>query len=499
MGDLSGFGDLPRPPLRARTFKIIDFDNFNQVMEELNPRAVFKISSSAIPGQIDINLVFRSIEDFEPESLVHRVPLLASLKNSREPEAAQQLALYLDLILHAPEFQQLEATWRALWYFVSRTESSSQMLIKFVDVTKRELAKDLLRAPEPDQSWLFKAVYEEPYGQFAAPPFGLLVGNFDFGPSPDDVELLDKLGTVANLCHAPFIAGAAPQILGLENFSEMANPRDLLKIVESEQYARWRAFRETENARYVALALPRMLLRSPYGMRPDVLGEYHHVEEVRSSENLLWGNAAFAFATCVANAFTRYGWCGAIRGVEGGGLVEGLPTWVSQEEERDLRSGIEAMITDRREKELADLGFLPLVQIKNTDLAVFFTASSCCRPKRYDNDAASANSRLMCQLSYVLTGARFMHYVKVIARDRIGSYTTRGQWERQLNRWVASYVTSDDQASPAIRAKFPLREARIDVAEDPGKPGSYRVVAFLRPYFQLEELSVSLRIVGRIP
>jgi type VI secretion system protein ImpC len=288
-------------------------------------------------------------------------------------------------------------------------------------------------------------------------------------------------------------------MLGLQNFSEMANPRHLLNIFGSEQYTRWKAFRESENARYVALALPRMLLRSPYGMRPEVPGEYQHVEEIRSSEDLLWGNAAFAFATCVANAFTRYGWCGAIRGIEGGGLVEGLPTWVSQDEERDLRSGIEAIITDRREKELADLGFLPLVQIKNTDRAVFFTASSCCRPKRYDNDAASANSRLMCQLSYVLTGARFMHYVKVIARDRVGSYHARGEWERHLNRWIGSYVMSDDQASPAIRAEDPLREARIDVAEDPGKPGSYRVVTFLRPYFQLEELSVSLRIVGRIP
>jgi type VI secretion system protein ImpC len=242
-----------------------------------------------------------------------------------------------------------------------------------------------------------------------------------------------------------------------------------------------------------------MLLRSPYGMRPEVAGEYQHVEEIRASEDLLWGNAAFAFATCVANAFTRYGWCGAIRGIEGGGLVEGLPTWVSQEEERDLRWGMEAMITDRREKELTDLGFLPLVQVKNTDRAVFFTANSCCRPKQYDNDAASANSRLMCQLSYVLTGARFMHFVKVIARDKLGSYHTRADWERHLNHWIESYVLSDDQASPALRAKYPLREAHLDVAESADKPGSYRVVAFLRPYFQLEELSVSLRLVGRIP
>lgn len=498
MGNYSGSGD--RPPFQTRTFRAIGFDNFNEIMAELSPRVSFKISSSAMPGEIDIDLTFQAIEHFEPESLMDRVPLLNSLKKSSEPLAAQTLTLHLDQILHAPAFQRLEAAWRGLWYFVSRTESSSQLIIKLLDVTERELVRDLQRALEPDQSWFFKKVYEEPYEKLTASPFGLLVGDFDFGPTPEDVELLDKLGVIAGECHAPFITGAAPQILGLKSFREMSNARDLLRAFDSEQYVRWEAFRKSENARYVALTLPRVLLRSPYGMRPEVPGEYQHVEKIRTPEDLLWGNAAFAFATCVANAFTRYGWCGAIRGIEGGGLVEGLPTWVAREEEKqELRSGTEVIITDRHEKELTDLGFLPLVQSQHTDLAVFFTASSCCKPKLYDNDAASTNSRLMCQLSYVLTGSRFMHYIKVMAREQVGSYQTRGEWERYLNKWIQSYVISDDQVSPAIRARYPLREARIDVAEDPCKPGVYRVIAFLRPYFQLEELSVSLRIVGRIP
>lgn len=499
LGNFSGFADSPHPPLRSQHFKTVDFDNFNQLMQELNPRALFKITDPAIPEAIVFDQTFHSVEDFEPENLLDRVPLLASLKHSQEPEAAQRLAVYTDLILHAPEFQQLESAWRSLWYLVSRTESSSQMLIKILDVTKRQLAKDLLRAATPDQSWLFKLVYEEPYGQPDIPPFGLLVADFEFGHAPDEVELLSSLAAVANTCHAPFIAGASPQMLGLKCFSDMADSRNLVQTFASEQYKVWNAFRETESSRYVALALPRMLLRSPYGMRPSVPGEYQHLEQIHSSENLLWGNAAFSFAACVANAFTRYGWCGAIRGVEGGGLVEGLPTWVSANGDQESRSGIEATISDRREKELSDLGFLPLVQARNTDRAVFFTSNSCCRPKRYDSDAATANSRLMCQLSYVLTGARFMHYLKVIARDRVGSYHTRGEWERYLNRWIGSYVMSDDHASPAVQAKYPLREALIEMSEDPAMPGSYRVVAFLRPHFQLEDLSVSLRIAGRIP
>jgi type VI secretion system protein ImpC len=246
--------------------------------------------------------------------------------------------------------------------------------------------------------------------------------------------------------------------------------------------------------------LPRMLLRSPYGVRPGEPGEYQHVEDIRSPGNLLWGNAAFAFAGCIANAFSRYGWCGAIKGVEGGGLIEGLPTWVVESDpDGESRSGVEVMVSESREKELSDLGFLPLSQIKQQDYAVFFSAYSCCLPRRYDTDAANTASRLMCQFGYVLTASRFMHYFKAIARDRIGSFHTRGNLETLLNRWVTAYVNADDQSSQVISAKRPLREARVDVSEDPGKPGAYRVVAFLRPYFQLDDLSVSLRVVGRIP
>jgi type VI secretion system protein ImpC len=497
MGDYSRA--VERPAFKDRTLQKIDFDNFDAVMAALKPRATFKVASAA-GADLEIDLTFRSIDDFEPEIVISRIAALDALRKSAEPSALRALTRQLDRILHAPEFQALEAAWRGLWYLVSHTETSSQLIIKLLDVTKRELLRDLQRAAEFDQSGLFKLLYEQPYGELGAAPFGLLIGNFDFGQSPEDVELLDKISQIAAQAFAPFIAGVAPDMFGIESFQHLAIPSDLSEVFDTTSYAKWKSFRGSEDARYVGLALPRILLRSPYGVRPEEPGEYQHVEDIRSPENLLWGNAAFALATCIANSFSRYGWCGAIKGVEGGGLIEGLPTWVLEADpDGEFRSGVEVMITDRREKELSDLGFLPLVQIKQRDYAVFFSANSCCLPRRYDNDAANTTSRLMCQFGYVLTASRFMHYFKVMARDRVGSYHTRGDLEAFLNRWVAAYVNADDQSSPVISAKRPLREARVDVSEDPGKPGAYRVVAFLRPYFQLDDLSVSLRVVGRIP
>jgi len=498
MGDYSGMS--ARPPLGERSFQRVDFDTFDQVLAELAPRACFKIPSSLTGGELYVDLTFRSMEDFEPEHVLKQLAPLDLLRKSGSPEASDGIARHLDSVLHAREFQALESAWRTVSYLVSQTESSSQLEIKLLDVTKSELLKDLQRSPELEQSGLFKLVYKMPYSRFGADPFGILVGDFAFGHSANDVEVLSRLAALASECHAPFVADAAPQMFGIESFRQLADSRDPARVFESVEYMQWRAFRESEDARYVALALPRFLLRAPYGMRPGMPDEFQYQEDTRAGEHLLWGNAAFAFAGCVANAFTRYGWCGAIRGAEGGGLVQGLPTWVSHTAgDKEIRSGVEVMISDRREKELADLGFLPLVQCLNTDRAAFFSVPSCRKPTVYMDARADTNSRLSCQLPYTLTASRFMQYFKVMARDRLGSYHTRGDWERYFNKWIQRYVMLDDLASPAIQATYPLREARIDVAEDPGRPGVYRLVAFLRPTFQLDELSGSLRFVGRIP
>ena len=498
MGDYSGSAE--RPPFADRAFRRIDFDSFDQVLAELKPRVSFKTLSSLTGGEMAVDLVFRSLSDFEPERILEQIAPLEALRRSGSPEAPQMIARHLDRVLHAPEFQALESAWRSLWYLVSRTETSESLQIRVLDVAMREIVRDCRRAPELEQSRLFKLLYEEPYGQFSADPFGLLVGDFCFGPSPEDVQLLQQLASIASACHAPFIAGAAPSMVGLESFQSLSTPRDLARAAQSTEFALWGTFRRSEEARYVGLALPRCLVRGPYGIRPGVPGEFQYEEDLRGGEDLLWGNPAFPFAACVANAFTRYGWCGAIRGVEGGGLVEGLPTRVAhQDDGTEVRSALEAGITDRREMELSDLGFLALVETRNADYAAFYSATSCASPKQYMNDAANANSRLSCQLPYVLTASRFVHYLKVISRDLIGSYHTRGELENYFNRWILTYVSLDAGASPAVQARQPLREARIEVAEDQAKPGSYRLVAFLRPTFQLDELSVSLRVVTRIP
>jgi type VI secretion system protein ImpC len=498
MGDYSGATERPR--FAERTFRQIDFDTFDQALAELKPRASFKIPSSLSGGEMTVDFTLRALADFEPEHLIDQLAPLDPLRTSDSPEAIQTIARHLDRVLHAPEFQALESAWRSLWYLVSRTETSASLQIRLLDVTKQELLRDLKRAPEIDQSRLFKLLYEEPYGQFYGDPFGLLVGDFDFGPSGEDMEVLERLGQIAATCHAPFIAGAAPSMFGLESLQSLPAMRDPARVSASTEFARWKAFRDSENARYVGLALPRWLVRKPYGIRPSLPGEFQYGEDLRGGQALLWGSAAFPFAACVANAFARYGWCGALRGMEGGGVVEGLPTWVSRlDDQTETRSALEIGITDRREKELSDLGFLPLVQVKDTDYAVFFSVPSCASPKQYSNNAANVNSRLSCQLPYVLTASRFVHYLKVIARDKVGSYHVRGEWENFFNRWISDYVILDDAASPAIQARRPLREARIEIAEDPGKPGSYRLIAFLRPTFQLDELSVSLRVVTNIP
>ncbi|MDW8129661.1 MAG: type VI secretion system contractile sheath large subunit [Bryobacterales bacterium] len=423
--------------------------------------------------------------------------------NARIAQIDHLLSLQLNEILHHPSFQQLEATWRGLKYLLDRTETSPMLKIRVLNVSKRELLRDLQRAPEFDQSAIFKKVYEEEFGVFGGEPFGALIGDYYFGKHPEDIELLEKMSQVAAAAHAPFIAAAAPDLLGLDSFTNLGAPRDLAKIFESTEYAKWKSFRNSEDSRYVALCLPRVLMRLPYGRDTRPVDAFNYEEGVDGSDHskYLWGNAAYALGARLTEAFATYGWCAAIRGVEGGGLVEGLPVHTFRTDEGDvaLKCPTEIAISDRREKELADLGFVPLVHCKGTDYAAFFSVQSCNKPKVYDKESATANARLSAQLPYILAVSRFAHYLKAIMRDKIGSFMSRADCERFLNQWIMNYVTEDDQASPATKAQYPLREARVEVMEVPGKPGVYRAVAYLRPHFQLDELTVSLRLVAELP
>jgi type VI secretion system protein ImpC len=292
-------------------------------------------------------------------------------------------------------------------------------------------------------------------------------------------------------------------MMNLESFTQLDAPRDLGKIFDTTEYARWKGFRMTEDSRYVALTMPRVLMRLPYGEATKPIDAFRYEEAVDGADHskYLWANAAWALGARITNAFALYGWCAAIRGVEGGGLVDALPVHVFQTDEGDttIKCPTETIITDRREKELADMGFAPLVHCKGTDYAAFFSIQSCQKPKLYDRESANANARLSTQIPYMLAVSRFAHYLKSMMRDKIGSFMSRTDCQVFLNRWIMNYVTPDDTASPATKAQFPLREARVDVSEVPGKPGVYRAVAFLRPHFQLDELSVSLRLVAELP
>jgi type VI secretion system protein ImpC len=413
------------------------------------------------------------------------------------------ISLQLNEVLHYPAFQKLEGTWRGLKYLLDQSETSDMLKIKVLNVSKREVLKDLQRASEFDQSALFKKVYEEEFGVFGGAPFASIVGDFEFGRGPEDMELLERISQVASAAHAPFLTAASSDLLNLSSYTQLGAPRDIGKIFDSTEYAKWKSFRQSDDSRYVALTLPHILMRLPYGKDTKTIDAFDYEEAVDGSDHskYLWGNAARGLAARLTNSFARHGWCAAIRGVEGGGLVEGLPAHTFRTDEGDvaLKCPTEVAITDRREKELADQGLVPLVHCKGTDYAAFFSVQTANKPKLYDKDAANANARLSAQLPYILAMSRFAHYLKVMMRDKIGSFMSRQDCERFLNQWIANYVCADDDASQAAKAKLPLREAAIQVSEIPGKPGAYRAVAFLKPHFQLDELSVSLRLVADLP
>ena len=423
--------------------------------------------------------------------------------NARIAEIDRLVTAQMNEIMHHEDFQKLEGSWRGIHHLVKNSLTGTQLKIRVMSISKKELLKDFERALEFDQSNMFKKIYEEEYGTFGGAPYGALIGDYEFGNHPQDMALLESISGVAAAANAPFISAASAGMFGWDTFSEMSEVRDVSKIFDRTEYMKWRSFRESEDSRYVGLTLPHVLGREPYGAATKPTETFRFEEDVdgKDHKKYLWTNAAYAMATRLTEAFSMHGWCVAIRGVEGGGLVDGLPThtFATDEGEIAMKCPTEVAITDRREKEFSDNGFIPLVHCKNTDYAAFFATQSCQKPKKYDTDEANANARLSTQLQYIFAVSRFAHYLKSMMRDKIGSYMSREEASLFLNRWIKNYVLANDVAPASQKAKFPLREARVDVAEVPGKPGVYRAIAFLRPHFQLDELSVSLRLVAELP
>ncbi|WP_348766505.1 type VI secretion system contractile sheath large subunit [uncultured Salinisphaera sp.] len=429
---------------------------------------------------------------------------LGATLDARIAELDALISDQLSEVMHAPEFKKLESSWRGLDYMVSQTTTGSMIKIRMMSATKRELVKDFKAAIEFDQSAMFKKVYEEEFGTFGGSAFGAIIGDFEISRQPEDMHFLEQMSHVAAAAHAPFISAAAPELFGFDSYTEMSKPRDLAKIFDTVEYTKWKSFRESEDSRYVGLTLPRFLGRLPYNPKDGTTVDgFNFVEDVdgKDHDKYLWCNTAYAFGARLTAAFEDFGWCAAIRGVEGGGLVEDLPTHTFKTDDGEiaLKCPTEISITDRREKELSDLGLIPLVHCKNTDYAAFFGAQSVQKPKKYNTDAANANAVLSAQLQYIFAVSRVSHYLKAMMRDKVGSFASAGNVEDFLNNWITQYVLLDDNATQEAKAQFPLREASIKVSEIPGRPGSYRAAAFLRPHFQLDELSVSLRLVAELP
>jgi type VI secretion system protein ImpC len=518
IGILASVSGQPRDaptPLQYRRFIDIDRDNCDQVLARIAPRLVFAVPDlfTGASDPFEVELTFASLSDFEPDAVAKRLPMLAAWLEERGTLAGvledpaqierrrrldRDLSAQLTAVLHAEPFRRLERTWRGLQYLVTETETSPTLKLRLLDVDKNTLLNDLARAPEFDQTTLFKLIYEEEYGTFGGEPLGMLLGAFEFDASPRDIELLEGVSQIAAAAHAPFIAGASPGLFNLQRFADLSQPRDLGSIFAAAEYTAWRSFRESEKARYVALTVPRILLRRPYVAGWN--GPFAFDEAVESHDDLLWGNAAFALAVCVTSAFAKYGWCAAIRGVEGGGLVENLPTVASPvvDDGGAAKAVTDVLITDRREKELSDLGLIPLTAMNGRDYAAFFSMATCFRPRTYPSKTATANVRLWAQLQYVLTTSRFAHYLRCITRDKVGSFMTRPECEKTLNLWLTQYVQTGDDTSQEQKAKHPLAEARAEVVEI-ARPNKFRAVVFLRPHFQLDELSVSMRLVVDLP
>ena len=422
----------------------------------------------------------------------------------------EKLSKQLCAIMHHDKFQKLEGTWRGLHYLVMNSETSAQLKLRCINISKRELYKDLSKAVEFDQSNTFKKIYENEFGTPGGEPYGALVGDYEFTNHPEDIELLTSMSNVAAAAFAPFLTSASPSLFGFKSFEELSKPRDLEKIFESLEYAKWRSFRDSEDSRFVTLTMPRVLSRLPYGADTKPIDEFGFEEAPRDDQGRLmsmdhseysWMNAAYAMATRLTDAFAQYGWCTAIRGAEGGGKVLNLPLHVFTSDDGDLdhQCPTEIGITDRREAELSKLGFLPLCHYKNTDYAVFFGAQTAQKPKKYDRPDATANAAISARLPYMMATSRFAHYLKVMARDKIGSFMEASDCEAWLNRWILNYVNGNADAGQDIKARYPLAEAKVQVKEIPGAPGSYNAVAWMRPWLQMEELTTSLRMVAKIP
>lgn len=481
--------------LNAETLEMSDFEKL--LSQEFKPKT--EEANSAVQGAVK-TLVGQALENANllSNDCIRTIEGIIA-------ELDKKISAQVNAIIHHESFQEVESAWRGLSYLVNNTQTSTSNKIRVMNISKKDVQKQLkkYKGTNWDQSPLFKMIYENEYGTAGGEPFGCLIGDYYFNQTAPDIEMLKGLAQIAAAAHAPLISSADPSMMNLESWQDLANPRDLSKIFATPEYAAWRSFRESEDSRYVALALPRVLSRMPYGANTNPVEEFNFEEETAAgdSKNYNWMNAAYAMGTNITRSFSNYGWCARIRGVESGGTVEGLPTHTFKADDGStaMKCPTEIAITDRREAELSNNGFMPLIHWKNTDYAVFLGGQTCNKPQEYDNPDATANANLSARLPYIFATSRFAHYLKCIVRDKVGSFKEKADMESWLNDWIAQYVTSDPTASEEIKAKYPLAEAKVEVSDVEGQPGYYSAKFYLRPHYQLEGLTTSLRLVTKVP
>lgn len=481
--------------LKAETLEMSDFEKL--LNQEFKPKS--EEANAAVQNAVK-TLVGQALENaalVSDNSIKTIEGIIAELD--------KKLSEQVNLIIHHPDFAQLESAWRGLSYLVNNTQTNETLKIRVMNASKQELAKSLkkFKGTAWDQSPLFKKLYEDEYGTAGGEPYGCLIGDYYFNHSAPDLEILKGMAQIAAASHMPFISAADPSIMNMDSWQELANPRDISKIFGTPEYAAWRSFRESEDSRYIALTMPRVLSRMPYGAATNPVEEFNFEEDTGAgaSDRYNWMNAAYAMGVNINRSFSNYGWCANIRGVESGGAVEGLPTHTFPTDDGGvaMKCPTEVAITDRREAELSANGFLPLLHWKNTDYAVFLGGQTVNKPQEYDSPDATANAALSARLPYIFATSRFAHYLKCIVRDKVGSFKEKADMQRWLGDWIANYVTSDPNASEEIKAKYPLAEAKVEVDSIEGQPGYYSAKFYLRPHYQLEGLTTSLRLVTKVP
>jgi type VI secretion system protein ImpC len=488
--------DQKKAEAESTTMEVSEFESL--ITKEFKPRTDRRKEAVSSAVQTLAEQVISQTPVISEDTVTTITAMIAAIDTKLSEQVNQ--------IMHHEQFQKVEGAWRGLHYLVNNTETDEMLKIRVMNISKKELGKTLkkFKGTAWDQSPIFKKMYEEEYGQFGGEPYGCLIGDYHFDHSPPDVEMLGEVAQVAAAAHAPFIAAANPSLMQMDSWQELSNPRDLTKIFQTAEYAAWRSLRESEDSRYLGLAMPRFLSRLPYGAKTSPVEEFDFEEETEGADHnkYTWANSAYAMAVNVNRSFKEFGWCSRIRGVESGGAVEELPvhTFPTDDGGVDMKCPTEIAISDRREAELANNGFMPLLHKKNTDIAAFIGAQSLQKPAEYEDADATANANLAARLPYLFASCRFAHYLKCIVRDKIGGFKERADMEKWLANWINQYVDGDpENSSEQTKARKPLAAAEVIVEEVEGNPGYYTSKFFLRPHYQLEGLTVSLRLVSKLP